>query len=123
MRRMRWALFPAMVAVAALVVATQVGAKPEADPIKIGISLPLTGDFSEPGSAAQKGYIVWRDLMNKKGGLLGRKIELVIRDDRSDQNTIVSDYNGLITQDKVDLLLGTFSSLLNLPASAVAEKF
>jgi branched-chain amino acid transport system substrate-binding protein len=123
MRRIRWALLPATVALAALVVATQVGAKPEANPIRIGISLPLTGDFSEPGTAAQKGYIVWRDLMNKKGGLLGRKIELVIRDDRSDQNTIVSDYNALITQDKVDLLLGTFSSLLNLPASAVAEKF
>jgi ABC-type branched-subunit amino acid transport system substrate-binding protein len=122
MRKIRWALLPAVVAVAALVVATQVGAKPNADPIKIGISLPLTGDFSEPGTAALRGYTVWRDLVNKKG-LLGRKVQLVVRDDRSDQNTIVSDYNALITQDKVDLLLGTFSSLLNLPASAVAEKF
>ena len=46
----------------------------------------------------------------------------MIKDDASNQNTIVSDYNALISQDKVDLLLGTFSSLLNLPASAVAEK-
>src|SRR5918996_5150972 len=43
-------------------------------------------------------------------------------DDASNQNTIVADYNALISQDKVDLLLGTFSSLLNLPASAVAER-
>jgi branched-chain amino acid transport system substrate-binding protein len=47
---------------------------------------------------------------------------MVIKDDQSNQNTIVADYNALISQDKVDLLLGTFSSLLNLPASAVAER-
>ena len=47
---------------------------------------------------------------------------MVIKDDASNQNTIVADYNALISQDKVDLLLGTFSSLLNLPASAVAER-
>ena len=44
------------------------------------------------------------------------------RTTQSNQNTIVADYNALISQDKVDLLLGTFSSLLNLPASAVAER-
>jgi branched-chain amino acid transport system substrate-binding protein len=60
--------------------------------------------------------------VNQKGGLLGKKVKLIIRDDASDQNTVVSDYNRLISQDKVDLLLGTFSSLLNLPASAVAER-
>ncbi len=90
--------------------------------ITIGASLPLTGDFSEPGSAAKQGYEVWQSLVNAKGGLLGRQVKLVIKDDASNQNTIVSDYNALIAQDKVDLLLGTFSSLLNLPASAVAEK-
>jgi branched-chain amino acid transport system substrate-binding protein len=61
-------------------------------------------------------------MINAKGGLLGRKVELVIKDDASNQNTVVSDYNALISGDKVDLLLGTFSSLLNLPASAVAER-
>ena len=61
-------------------------------------------------------------MINDAGGLLGRKVELVIKDDASNQNTVVSDYNALISQDKVDLLLGTFSSLLNLPASAVAER-
>jgi branched-chain amino acid transport system substrate-binding protein len=92
------------------------------DPIKIGISLPLTGDFSQPGKAAKQGYEVWADTVNEQGGLLGRQVELVIKDDASDQNTVVADYNALISRDQVDLLLGTFSSLLNLPASAVAEK-
>jgi branched-chain amino acid transport system substrate-binding protein len=88
----------------------------------IGASLPLTGDFSEPGSAAKQGYQVWQKLVNDNGGLLGKQVKLDIKDDASNQNTIVSDYNALISQDHVDMLLGTFSSLLNLPASSVAEK-
>jgi branched-chain amino acid transport system substrate-binding protein len=126
MRRLRWGLLPLTV-LAALLAATQVGAKTESTaagaPIKIGISLPLTGNFSEPGTAAMRGYKIWEQLVNKRGGLLGRKVQLIIRDDASNQNTIVADYTRLITEDKVDLLLGTFSSLLNLPASAVAERF
>jgi branched-chain amino acid transport system substrate-binding protein len=92
------------------------------EPLKIGASLPLTGEFSEPGKAAKQGYEVWQSMVNEAGGLLGRQVELVIKDDASNQNTVVSDYNALISGDKVDLLLGTFSSLLNLPASAVAER-
>lgn len=92
------------------------------EPIKIGASIPLTGQFSEQGKAAEQGYKVWAEMVNANGGLLGRPVQLVIKDDASDQNTVVADYNALISQDKVDLLIGTYSSLLNLPASAVAEK-
>ncbi|HEX5494489.1 MAG TPA: amino acid ABC transporter substrate-binding protein [Mycobacteriales bacterium] len=91
-------------------------------PLVVGISLPLTGDFSQPGGEAKRGYQIWRDMVNANGGLLGRKVQLKIVDDASNQNTVVTDYTKLITQDHVDLLLGTFSSLLNFPASAVAEK-
>src|SRR6266545_7849283 len=82
-------------------------------PIIIGASLPLSGQFSQPGGEAKRGYEIWRDMVNDKGGLLGRKVELKITDDASNQDTIISDYTKLITQDKVDLLLGSFSSLLN----------
>lgn len=91
-------------------------------PLTVGISLPLTGDFSQPGTQAKRGYEVWTSMVNEKGGILGRKVELKITDDASNQDTVVADYTRLVTQDKVDLLLGTFSSLLNYPASAVAEK-
>ncbi|HEX2551362.1 MAG TPA: amino acid ABC transporter substrate-binding protein, partial [Nocardioidaceae bacterium] len=91
-------------------------------PIVIGASLPLTGDFSQPGGEAKRGYEVWQKQVNDNGGLLGRQVQLKIVDDASSQDTVVSDYTKLITQDKVDLVLGTFSSLLNYPASAVAEK-
>jgi branched-chain amino acid transport system substrate-binding protein len=97
-------------------------AAPTTKPLVIGISLPLTGDFSQPGGEAKRGYQVWADQVNKSGGLLGRQVQLKIVDDASNQDTVVSDYTKLITQDRVDLLLGTFSSLLNYPASAVAEK-
>ena len=101
---------------------TQDGAGPSGDPIRIGTSLPLTGDFSEPGKAAQEGYEVWEALLNEGDGLLGRPVEIVVRDDASEQNLAVTDYTNLISQENVDLLLGTFSSFLNLPASAVAER-
>jgi branched-chain amino acid transport system substrate-binding protein len=91
------------------------------NPIRIGISLPLTGDFSQPGGEAQKGYNAWAANINASGGLLGRQVELVVLDDASSQEQVVTDYNNLISQEKVDLLLGTFSSLLNFPASTVAE--
>jgi branched-chain amino acid transport system substrate-binding protein len=91
-------------------------------PIRIGASLPLTGDFAQPGTAAKQGYEIWEQMVNDAGGLLGRDVELVMLDDASDQNTVVADYNRLISRENVDLLLGTFSSLLNLPASAVAER-
>jgi len=99
------------------------GGEAGGEPIKVGASLPLTGEFSEPGKAARQGYEVWEAMVNEKGGLIdGRPVEMVIKDDQSNQNTIVADYNALISRDRVDLLLGTFSSLLNLPASAVAER-
>lgn len=90
--------------------------------IKIGASLPLTGQFSEPGNAEKRGYEVWQDLTNRSGGLMGRPVKVIIRDDASNQNAIISDYNALISRDKVDLLIGTFSSLLNFPSATVAER-
>jgi len=91
------------------------------DTIRIGISLPLTGDFSQPGGEAKLGYEAWAEITNRNGGLLGRPVELVILDDASSQEQVVTDYNNLISQEQVPLLLGTFSSLLNFPASTVAE--
>jgi branched-chain amino acid transport system substrate-binding protein len=91
-------------------------------PLVIGASLPLSGDFAQPGEASRRGYTIWQSMVNKSGGLLKRQVQLKVVDDASDQNTVVSDYNRLISQDKVNLLLGTFSSLLNIPASAVAER-
>lgn len=99
------------------------GDAPEGDPIRIGISMPLTGDFSEPGKGIQQGYETWAQVVNDNGGLLGRPVELIFRDDASDPNKVVTDYESLITQEKVDLVFGPFSSRLVIPAAEVAESY
>jgi branched-chain amino acid transport system substrate-binding protein len=68
------------------------GGEESSEPIRIGTSLPLTGEFSQPGQAAKEGYEVWQEMINDEGGLLGRQVELVVKDDASNQNTIVADY-------------------------------
>jgi len=92
-------------------------------PINIGISLPLTGDFSEPGKGVQRGYEAWADYVNENGGLLGRQVELTILDDQSNADRVASDYEKLINQDGVDLVFGPFSTRLVVPAAQVAQDY
>lgn len=101
----------------------QTEAAANTNPIVIGVSLPLSGRFSEPGTAAQQGYQVWAEIVNANGGLLGRQVKLSILDNASDQDTAVSDYEKLITVDKVDLVVGPFSSFLVIPSSEVAARY
>lgn len=117
--------FRAIAAVAAIALAATGCSADEAgsgDTITIGASLPLTGEFSQGGLDTQRGYETWVEMTNERGGLLGKQVEIVVKDDATQQETAVSNYNNLISQDKVDLLLGSQSSLLNIPASAIAEK-
>jgi branched-chain amino acid transport system substrate-binding protein len=93
------------------------------DKVVIGISLPLTGDFSEPGKGVQQGYQAWAKIVNDKGGLLGRPVELKILDDQSNADRVVADYEQLIGKDQVDLVVGPFSTRLVVPAARVAEEY
>lgn len=94
----------------------------EDEPIVIGTSLPLTGMFAIPGAGHKDGYELWAKLVNEKGGLLGRPVELIITDNRSDTAEVVSQYERFIDVDKVDALLGTFSTLLSFPTSSLTEQ-
>jgi branched-chain amino acid transport system substrate-binding protein len=98
------------------------GGGADGDTIRIGASLPLTGEFSIPGAKHRDGYQYCVDQINDAGGLLGRQVELVVSDNRSDTEVAVSQYERFINVDNVDLLFGTFSSLLTFPASTVAEQ-
>ncbi|QYJ02755.1 amino acid ABC transporter substrate-binding protein [Nocardioides panacisoli] len=93
------------------------------DTITIGISLPLTGDFSEPGKGVQRGYEAWAEYVNENGGLLGRDVELEILDDQSNADRVAADYEKLINQDGVDLVFGPFSTRLVIPAAQVAKDY
>jgi branched-chain amino acid transport system substrate-binding protein len=92
-------------------------------PIKIGISLSLSGDFSDSGKAVKRGYDLWASYVNAHGGVLGRQVQLKIVDDASSPNQVVTNYQTLITRDHVDLVFGPFSSLLTGPAATVANRY
>lgn len=94
-----------------------------ASPVLIGISLSLSGDFSDEGKAAMRGYKLWQAYANSHGGLLGRKVQLKIVDDTSSPNQAVTNYENLITHDKVDFVLGPFSTLLTAPSATVAHRY
>jgi branched-chain amino acid transport system substrate-binding protein len=100
--------------------ATPGSAKP---PILIGASLSLTGDFSADGQAYQRGYELWAHDVNASGGLLGRKVQLVILNDNSSPTQVDTNYTDLITVHHVDLTFGPFSSLLTAPAAEVAHRY
>ena len=109
--------------IAAIAVAAAGATQRASSPIKIGISLSLSGDFSDSGKAAMRGYQLWRDVVNKQGGILGRQVQLKIVDDTSSPTQVVTNYQNLITRDKVDLVFGPFSTLLNAPAARVAARY
>jgi len=92
-------------------------------PLVIGASVSLTGDFADAGKAVKRGYELWANEVNAKGGVLGRKVTMRIVDDTSSPTQVVSNYQNLINRDKVDLVFGPFSSLLTVPASQVAKRY
>jgi len=95
---------------------------PATEEIRIGTTASLTGRFAELGRQQFHGTSMWADDVNARGALLGRKVRLIHYDDGSDAEKAARLYERLITEDKVDLLLGPYSSDLTLAASTVAEK-
>jgi branched-chain amino acid transport system substrate-binding protein len=92
------------------------------EPVKVGASLPLTGPFAIPGQNHEKGYKLCERVVNERGGLLGRRMEIEVSDNRSDTETVVNQTERFIDVDDVDLIFGTFSTLLSFPSSAIAER-
>lgn len=98
------------------------GTAAEGEEIVFAASVPLTGEFSIPGTKHRDGYQLCLDIINDRGGLLGRPVRLIAEDNRSDTEAAVSQYERFINVDQVDALLGTFSSLISFPTTAVAEQ-
>src|SRR3989441_5515757 len=102
---------------------TATGTSQPTTPIKIGISLSLSGDFSADGKAFQQGYQLWADTVNSHGGVLGRQVQLDILSDASSTTQVVTNYQKLITVDHCDIVFGPFSTLLTKPASVVVVRY
>jgi branched-chain amino acid transport system substrate-binding protein len=108
--------------VAAAVLATSLPATAQG-PIRIGASLSLTGTYAKLGKNQHEGYQLCIKELNAKGGLLGRKLELVVYDDQSMPPTAVRLYEKLITEDKVDAVMGPYSSPVTEATANVTEKY
>jgi branched-chain amino acid transport system substrate-binding protein len=91
-------------------------------PIRIGATMSETGAYSTQGVPARNGYLLCQKHVNEKGGILGRKIEFLIFDDRSDGKTAASLYEKLIVEDKVDAVMGPYGSPLTEAVAPVTEK-
>ena len=87
-----------------------------ADPIKVGMSLALTGGGAPAGKMLQAAIELWRDDINAKGGLLGRPVEIIVYDDQSNPANVPNLYTKIITVDKADLLLGPYGTNFVAPA-------
>src|SRR3989449_1425760 len=92
-------------------------------PIRIGASLALHGSYAKSGSNQHEGYKLCERDLNAKGGLLARKVEFVVYDDQSAPPTAVPFYEKLITEDKVDGVMGPYSSPVTEAAANVTEKY
>ena len=96
-------------------------------PYRIGFTVPLTGAFGKDGSLVKDAYLFWQETINAQGGIEVKKkrypVELIYYDDKSEPQSSAKLVEKLITEDKVDLLLGGFGSSQVIAASAVSEKF
>lgn len=88
-------------------------------PIVIGFGQSLTGFLSPNGKQALVGAEIWRDQVNKAGGLLGRQVELKYYDDQSKPDTVPGIYTKLLDVDHVDLVVGGYATNQNAPAMPV----
>jgi branched-chain amino acid transport system substrate-binding protein len=91
-----------------------------AEPIKIGMSMALTGPLAGTGKAALLGTQIWVEDINAKGGILGRPIQLIYYDDQSNPSLVPGIYTKLIDVDKVDLVTSGYATNMVAPAMPIA---
>src|SRR5438132_13039697 len=118
-RSVTWTLVGAVVVALLLASAGAVTAR-AADPIKIGFGMALTGGLSANGKPALLAMQIWKDDVNKKGGLLGRPVELVFYDDQTNPATVPGIYTKLLDVDKVDLVTPGYGTNLIAPLRPLA---
>jgi branched-chain amino acid transport system substrate-binding protein len=85
-------------------------------PIKIGYCLSLSGGLAANGLTARLAHQIWQDDVNARGGLLGRQVELVCVDDKTDPTSVAGIYQSLLADEEVDLLLAGYGNNSISPA-------
>ena len=113
---------PAAILLACLLFCGMAQAEDKRGVIRIGATASLSGGYQVPGTSQAQGLRMWADDVNKRGALLGKRVELVTYDDTSDAATSAALYEKLITEDRVDLLIGPYGSDITLAAAEVADR-
>lgn len=85
-------------------------------PIRIGYCLSLTGPVAANARSAQLAHAIWLEDVNRRGGLLGRPVELVCHDDHADAAAVPALYQRLLDEDRVDLVIGGYGTNSIAPA-------
>jgi branched-chain amino acid transport system substrate-binding protein len=115
----RWSLIGAVAGAVALASGWTPVAR-GADPIRIGFGMALTGGLSANGKPALLAMQIWKDDVNRKGGLLGRPVELVYYDDQTSPATVPGIYTKLLDVDKVDFVVSGYGTNLIAPLLPIA---
>ena len=110
-------------AFAALGAMLSAGAASAQDTIKIGVTQPLTGAFAASGNYVAQGAKIAEEEINKAGGVLGKKIQLIVEDNKSNPTEAVATAEKLIVKDKVPVMLGAWSSTLTLAVMPKLEEY
>ncbi len=119
----QWAMRARLTALAMFLVLAPTTVRAEPKEVVVGGAISQTGRFAEPAGRQLNSIKMWVDEVNGRGGLLGRKIKLVLLDDKSDTQTAVKLYEKLITEDKVDVLLAPYSSGITEAVANVNERY
>src|ERR1700704_3278823 len=91
-------------------------------PVKIGIGIAQTGTLGGGGKAALPAREIWVEDLNARGGLLGRKVELLAYDDQSNPATTPGIYTKLLDVDKVDLLIAPYGTVPTAPLMPLVKQ-
>src|SRR4030095_5464202 len=119
MSKRRWSLLFAALAVGAFLAPAGFAQ----GPIKIGVIEPLSGPVAASGNYVRMGAEIARDWINARGGVNGRKVELVIEDNKSDPKEAASAAEKLIVRDKVPAIMGAWGSSMTLAAMPKLEEY
>ncbi len=92
-----------------------------AQPLRIGVSLGLSGQYKGPAAMHQRAYELWRDEVNGRGGVAGRPVDLTIVDDHSDRSRAETIYRRFFSEGSVDFVFGPYSSDLTSAVAPLAE--
>ncbi len=111
MRRMKWTVVVGLVALAVGAVGALQAQQPLSGEYKIGVLEPLTGNLAAEGKRHLEGYEIVRDLINERGGVMGKKLVFVVGD-AVDPTVAASEATRLATREGVKIITGTFSSTL-----------